>query len=290
METSQVLLRRNIKPSGVDVNVLIVIPLTREWAIEMQAKQLAALDITMANVRLLFFVDNNEIPDHKIADMLERYEVPMQYGIFNTGNKPPQELRLFHRRDRIRDMLTDLQNTILDDSKAFDNELLFMVEDDTQIQPDALTKLLIDYQELTKNNVQIGFIEGAQVGRHGIRMIGAWKTDDLDNPTVMSTIPYSNTDLFTKIDGGGLYCFLTPLKLFLDHEFYWHDECFSVDVTYGLELRKLGYTNIIDWSVVAGHVDRSGNVLVPNENCSVARYEKQSDGSWKLQARKGGVS
>jgi len=290
METAQAVLSNNIQSSGGVVKVLIAVPLTREWAIEMQAKQLAALDTSLVQARLLIFVDNKDISKAKVVNMLERYEVPMPYTVHNTGNNAPQELRLFHRRDRIRDMLATMQDVILDDADLFDNELLFMVEDDTKIEPDALTKLVVDYEQLTQNKVQIGFIEGAQVGRHGIRMIGAWKTDDLDEPTVMSTIPYNNTDLFTKIDGGGLYCFLTPLKLFLDHEFYWHDECFSVDVTYGLELRKLGYVNIIDWSVVAGHADRNGNVLVPNENCTVAEYKKQPDGTWKLQSRKGGVS
>jgi hypothetical protein len=62
---------------------------------------------------------------------------------------------------------------------------------------------------------------------------------------------------------------------FLEHTFYWHGECFSVDVTYGIELRKKGYTNMIDWTVITGHTDQHGNVLYPNDNCTVAAYEKQ---------------
>lgn len=269
------------------MKTLIVLPLTRKWAIEMQAKQLAALDRSMVDAELLVFVDNNDINSSVIIDKFEKHEMTMPYKIKHTKRPAPHEIRINYRRDRIRDMLTMAQDYIKE--HYADKEMLFMVEDDTQIEPDTLTKLLIDYQQLTEQKIKVGFIEGAQVGRHGIRMIGAWRTDDLENPTLMTTIPFNETELFEKIDGGGLYCFITPMELFLQHTFYWHDECFSVDVTYGLELRKKGYTNIIDWSVVAGHVDQNGNVLVPNTNCSVAEYRKEGD-RWKLQSRKGKIS
>ena len=252
------------------MKTLIVVPLTRKWAIDMQAKQLAALDRSMVDAELLFFVDNMEINNSVIIDKLEKYEMTMPYKIKHTKRPAPHEVRINYRRDRIRDMLTMLQEFIKENYT--DKEMLFMVEDDTKIESDTLTKLVIDYDQLTQQKVKVGLIEGAQVGRHGIRMIGAWRTDDLENPTLMTTIPYNQNALFEKIDGGGLYCFITPMQLFLGHTFYWHDECFSVDVTYGLELRKKGYTNIIDWSVVAGHADQNGNVLIPNSNCTMPSY------------------
>lgn len=270
------------------MKTLIVVPLTRKWAIDMQAKQLAALDRSMVDAELLFFVDNMEINNSVIIDKLEKYEMTMPYKIKHTKRPAPHEVRINYRRDRIRDMLTMLQEFIKENYT--DKEMLFMVEDDTKIESDTLTKLVIDYDQLTQQKVKVGLIEGAQVGRHGIRMIGAWRTDDLENPTLMTTIPYNQNALFEKIDGGGLYCFITPMQLFLGHTFYWHDECFSVDVTYGLELRKKGYTNIIDWSVVAGHADQNGNVLIPNSNCTIAEYRKNEKGEWKLQSRKGKTS
>lgn len=273
-----------------DVKVLLVLPLTRRWAIDMQAKQLAALNRNSIDLHLLVNIDTDDFNASQVIDAFNKYEMTIPYTIHHTKKFAPQEVRIYARRDRIRDMLTELQATIR--KKQLDgSEFMFMVEDDTMIESAALQRLLADWRELTDAGVKVGFIEGAQVGRHGIRMIGAWRMDDLENPTVMSTIPFNRGALFEKIDGGGLYCFITPMQLFLEHTFHWHDECFSVDVTYGIELRKKGYTNIIDWSVVAGHADQHGRVLVPNENCTVAEYKKADNGIWNLQPyRKGGIS
>lgn len=271
-----------------DVKVLLVLPLTRRWAIDIQAKQLAALNRTSIDLHLLVNIDTDDFNASQVIDAFNKHEMTIPYTIHHTKKFAPQEVRVFARRDRIRDMLNALQETIR--KKQLDtNEFMFMVEDDTMIEAGALQRLLADWRELTSAGVKVGLIEGAQVGRHGIRMIGAWRMDDLENPTVMSTIPYNRTDLFEKIDGGGLYCFITPMNLFLEHTFYWTHECFSVDVTYGIELRKKGYTNIIDWSVVAGHTDQHGLVLVPNENCMVAEY-KLIDGAWHLQQPRKAIS
>lgn len=273
----------NIQPSdGIVKSILIAIPLSREWAVEMQVKQMVALNrFTDIDMHILFFCDNEDVREHIIEDRIQYHEMTIPYTIHNTKRRAPQEVRIYHRRDRIKEMLTLMQTFIGTMPQKFD--MLFMVEDDTEIQSDTLERLLVDYKELCEQKVNVGLIEGVQVGRHGIRMIGAWRMDDLHNPTEMSTVPYNATGFFEKIDGGGLYCFITPMQLFLDHKFYWHDECFSVDVTYGIELRKKGYTNLIDWTVITGHVDRHGNNFKPNENTTVARYLKQPDGKWQLQ-------
>lgn len=288
MEKSETILSDSIRTDSRINSILIAIPLSRKWAVEMQVQQMVALhQFTDIKMHVLFFIDNVDLPAHYVEDRCSYYELTIPYTIVNTKRKAPHEIRLFYRRDRITEMLTLMQDTIRKMPEQY--EMLFMVEDDTKIEQDTLTKLVVDFDQLTQQKVKVGLIEGAQVGRHGIRMIGAWRTDDLDNPTLMTTIPYNQNALFEKIDGGGLYCFITPMELFLAHTFYWHDECFSVDVTYGLELRKKGFTNIIDWSVVAGHVDQSGNVLIPSTNCTIAEYRKDGD-RWKLQSRKGKIS
>ena len=212
----------DIATSSEQLKILIVVPLTRRWAIEMVAKQLSQLDRHDQHVELLVNIDTDAFNASQVIDAFQKYEMTIPYKIHHTKAFAPQEVRIYARRDRIRDMLTGLQSTIR--KNGFDSfDMLFMVEDDTMIEADALKRLVLDYHELRNAGVKVGFIEGAQVGRHGIRMIGAWRMDDLENPTVMSTIPYNRTELFEKIDGGGLYCFLTPMNLFLEHTFYWHD-------------------------------------------------------------------
>jgi len=291
MGNTETTIHRDIPTDNQRLDILIVLPLTRRWSIDMQAKQLAKLNRDSLNVQLLVNIDTDEFNASQVIDAFNKYELTIPYKIHHTKRFAPQEVRVFTRRDRIRDMLTDLQKTIIK-TKEFDQcNMLFMIEDDTQIEAGALQRLVADYRELDKAGVKVGFIEGAQVGRHGIRMIGAWRWDDINNPTTIETIPYNSTTLFEKIDGGGLYCFLTPMQHFLDHTFYWSAECISVDVTYGIELRKKGFTNVIDWSVVAGHADQHGKVLVPNENCTIAAYKKLDDGNWQLQPyQKGQIS
>lgn len=260
---------------------MIAIPLTRKWAVEMQVRQLVALNrFTDVDMHVLFFVDNADIHTSFIEDRIQFVEMTIPYTIHNTKRKAPQEIRIYYRRDRITEMLTMMQEFVRSMPQQFD--MLFMVEDDTKIQSDTLQRLMSDYKDLSEQKVNVGIIEGVQVGRHGIRMIGAWRTDDVHNPTRMETIPFNTSSFFEKIDGGGLYCYIVPMQLFLDHTFYWHDECFAPDVTFGIELRKKGFTNLIDWTVVTGHADQNGNVLYPNENCTVAAYEKQENGEWKM--------
>lgn len=291
MEKSETILSDGIRTNSRIESILIAIPISRKWAVEMQVKQMVALhQFTDIKMHILFFIDNVEVPEHYVEDRCSYYELTIPYTIVNTKRKAPHEIRLFYRRDRIVEMLEMMQMQIKQMPEQY--EMLFMVEDDTKIDQDTLHKLLKDHKELTDQQVNVGIIEGVQVGRHGIRMIGAWRCDDLENPTKMATIPYNRTGFFEKIDGGGLYCYIVPMKLFLEHTFYWHDECFAPDVTFGIELRKKGYTNIIDWTVVTGHCDQNGGVLYPNESCTVAEYEKQENGEWKLvnSKRKGSLS
>lgn len=285
METAKTNLRSNIR-NDQSASIEMFMPITRAWRVDKIAQMLCALDTTGYEVTLLVCIDTTEITEHYVRNAFEKWEVPMKYRIIHTGAQPAGEIRMATRRDHIRDMLQMATKQIRDDS-----DMVFMVEDDTQIEPSALRDLMSNFAHLETAGIKVGFVEGAQVGRHGYRMIGAWRCDDLEKPTVMETIPFTKSYLLEKIDGGGLYCFVTPTHLFKAHQWYWHDECFSVDVTYGIELRKKGYQNFIDWTVTAGHVQRDHSMLVPNEDCVVVRYEQQPEGHWLLMnGRKGGIS
>lgn len=262
--------------------ITIFMPITRAWRIPEIAKMLWNIDTGGRDCKLLICIDNSEITKQRVEDNLNKWELPFSYAIIHTNKHPVGEVNMATRRNRIKDML--------EFSKPYipDTDFVFMVEDDTEIKPDAMISLLTDYENLAAVGVKVGLIEGAQVGRHGYRMIGGWRMDDLNDPQVMETIPFTRSTLLEKIDGGGLYCMLTPTKLFKAHKWQWHAECFSVDVMYGIELRKQGYQNFIDWSVEAGHVQKNEATLYPNENCAVVRYEKQPEGFWKLMNTKKG--
>lgn len=272
--------------SGVMPTVTIFMPITRAWRVAKVAEMLAKLDTEGYVCDLLICIDSTEITEHYVSNALEKWEIPYKYKIIHTGKRPAVETNIATRRDRIVEMLEFSTKHI------GDTDFVFMVEDDSQIEPNAMRDLLTNFAHIETAGVKVGLIEGVQVGRHGYRMIGGWRTDDLENPTVMQTIPFNRNFLLEKIDGGGLYCMITPTHLFKAHKWYWHDNCFSVDVTYGLELRKKGYQNFIDWSVEAGHVQQDGATLYPNESCVVVRYEKEPEGHWNIKnkGKKGYVS
>lgn len=285
METTKADIRSNLR-NDQSASIEIFMPITRAWRVDAIAQMLAKLDTTGYHCTLLVCIDSTEITEHYVRNAFEKWEVPFNYRIIHTGAQPAGEVRMATRRDHIRDMLNFSKGHIREDS-----DMVFMVEDDTDITASALRDLMSNFAHLETAGIKVGLIEGVQVGRHGYRMIGAWRCNDLENPTVMETIPFTRKYLLEKIDGGGLYCFVTPTHLFKSHEFYWHDECFAPDVTYGIELRKQGYENFIDWSVTAGHVQRDLSTLVANENCVVVRYEKQPEGHWLLVNQgKGGIS
>lgn len=272
---------------GVNHTITIFMPITRIWRVAKIAEMLYKLDIGDNKCELLVCIDTTEITESYVEAAFQKWELPFKHKIIHTRKHPVGEVNMASRRNRIKEMLEFSKPHI------GDTDFVFMVEDDSDINPDAMLALLGNYENLTKYKVKVGFVEGVQVGRHGYRMIGAWRVDDLHDPKVMQTIPFTTDKLLEKIDGGGLYCFITPTKLFKAHKWYWEHECFSVDVTYGIELRKQGYTNIIDWSVTAGHAQQDGSVLMPNENCTVVRYEKQPEGHWNLipkNKRKGYIS
>lgn len=271
--------------SGVIASVQIFMPITRAWRMNEIAQMLGRLDTHGFKCELLVCIDNANITEHFVANAFEKYELTIPYRIIQTKKYPVGEVNMASRRNRITEMLEFSKKHI------GDTDFVFMVEDDTDIKPLAMKALIVDYANLTKAGAKVGFVEGVQVGRHGYRMIGGWRIDDLENPQVMQTIPFRRDILIEKIDGGGLYCFITPTNLFKSHTWHWEAECLSVDVMYGIDLRKKGYQNFIDWTVEAGHVQQDKSTLLPNDKCVVVRYEKQPAGHWKLiNTKKGYIS
>lgn len=261
-----------MKPTAIT----IFMPITRAWRVDAIAQMLGKIDTSGFVVDVLICIDSTEITDHYVRNAFEKWELPHQYRIIHTGKPPANEVRMSARRDHICEMLEFATKEI------GDSDYTYMIEDDTEVSASSLQSLMQNMNNLQQAGVKVGFVEGAQVGRHGYRMIGAWRWNDLENPTVIETIPYNTTEILEKIDGGGLYCFITPTHLFKAHKWYHTAECIGLDVTYGIELRKKGYINLIDWTIPAGHVQRDKSMLMPNEKCVVVRYEKQPEGHWLL--------
>jgi hypothetical protein len=73
---------------------------------------------------------------------------------------------------------------------------------------------------------------------------------------------------------------MTKTALFKGIDSHWHDDCFGPDVCFGLDLRKQGFKNYIDWGLIVGHNDY-GTILLPVGELSTVLYNK-INGKWTL--------
>jgi len=220
---------------------------------------------------LVFYIDSDEV---ELYDKI--YEWSMREGkkfrgclIYVSGNKEPKEVNVAVRRNRIVDMK--------ERSKALITGFyVFGIEDDTLLPTDAFMRL--------KNNMykRVGYIEGAEVGRWGLPMVGAWQCDDLNEPTHQETLLPPSESCIEKITGGGFYCYLTLSSLYKGIKYRWHDECFGPDVCYVMDVCKLGYEAYIDWGVSCTHMVGEGTDLTVGLECSRISWKKIDD-IWVVQ-------
>lgn len=247
------------------MKITIFLPICRENRVKEMIRQVNELEVNDHDINVLSVIDNIRIKTFKT-----KYPTRCVY----TGENGPTEANVGQRRKRIANVFNKAKNYIRDDI-----DLIFTIEDDSEIRPNALSNLLNLY--FSFNNNPIGLVSGVQVGRWGFKMMGIWYTDNPDSPHRMYTMSFDKNDfeypnnllLITEIHAAGFYCFITPRELFVNHEFR-GDRFFGPDVYYGLELRKQGYSNYLDTSVVVGHVVNNGRVLLPDEDVVQLEYKK----------------
>lgn len=154
-------------------------------------------------------------------------------------------------------------------------EYILLLEDDGLFPLDGLDKLL----KLYKQYPDAGFIEGLELGRWLSRYIGAWLVDDPFDVKEIRSIDYK-PDTVISIDAGGLYFTLTRFSRYMDHMFAPTNN-FGPDIIWGLELRKQGYTNYIDTSILVEHHNSSGRVFTIDKDPPSILNLKKRNGIWR---------
>lgn len=241
--------------------------LSRETRVVAVIDQLNNLLTGNHKYKCVLVVDNKNIHESVIRSRLR-----IENTLFYTGSYGPPEGHLTERRERIVYCINRAKEFV--DPNC---DLIFMIEDDTEAHPDALNELIENYSNLQEfpELGPVGIVSGVQAGRHGFKMIGAWKGNDKQ----MSTVPYNGHDILEQVDATGFYFLVTPTKAFLETEI--KHNFFGPDVNYGLDLTKKGYRNFINWHVVAKHITFRG-VIVPDEKCVVLNYYNLN-GKWTLE-------
>lgn len=240
--------------------ISIVIPLSRPELLPLVAEQLDQITDCAYKFELVATLDNVKVNKEAVFKALEGRGITHRFKNItliplpeHLRKKPARRLDVISRRNRI----TLAHNLMREQLGA--SSFVFGFEDDT-VLPDGVLKKLTD--SWVSRVEDCGIVQGVQAGRWSSQYIGAWRSDNVLEPTEFESMPYKKKGL-EEIDGGGLFCFLTPTAVYREMEFYWV-EPMGPDVWFGVELRRRGLVNYIDWSIPCGHVI-GDEVLWPSE-------------------------
>lgn len=226
----------------------IFIPISRPEHLSRLFASLEHLECDPETTSLLTYVDGDRLLYERVQTLTAASKFKERRTVRRKYEKPTHSLT--ERRRRIA--------AIKNESKVLIGEcdFVFGIEDDTIVPSHALDQLLIDYAAYP----HAGFVEGVELGRWGIPYVGAWRADDVYEPTkVESLLP---VDGIEEIDAGGFYCYLTRRDLYVSHDYKpFGRNDLGPDVNYGLYLRQNGYKNYIDWGVRCVHYRKGGHEL-----------------------------
>jgi hypothetical protein len=237
----------------------IVLPVSRNQHLLKVFASLELLECDRERTSLLAFVDGDADLFLTARNLVDQSKFAERLCVQGNIPGPRREFSINTRRRRIAAIQNELRKLIKP------CEYVFLIEDDGVLPPDALSRLLADYQA----HPYAGFIEGVELGRWGIPHVGAWRADDVyDMKRLESAMPGRpellndagraigrvTDQVVEEIDAGGLYACLTKYERYAGHEFKPYEGCaFGPDIEWGLELRQQGYRNYLDWSVAVEH-------------------------------------
>lgn len=238
--------------------ITIFCAFTRPWAIEQWLEDLSKVKHDQERTHLVFILDG-DYPN--MLRLMKEYVKTRNYRSFTYRMNEDwhvNESRVAVRRSRIADIKEQSKELIA----ATDCEVVIGLEDDTVFGH------IGDFEGLylpIMQSDQVGFIEGVQIGRWGVRMVGAWELDDLTYPKRAATMlpPKDWNPFIQEITAGGFYGYATRKELYLNHDYYTgSNQPWGPDVNYGIWVRQQGYTCLIDWRLEFGHND-AGRIAYP---------------------------
>jgi hypothetical protein len=267
----------------------LILPISREQHLLKVFASLELLECDRERTSLLAFVDGEADLFSTARNLVEQSKFAERLCVQGTIPGERREFSINTRRRRIAAIHNEIRKLIKP------CEYVFLIEDDGVLPPDALSRLLADYQ----GHPFAGFIEGVELGRWGIPHVGAWRADDVyDIKRLESTMP-ARPELLNdagrvigslpdyvveEIDAGGLYACLTRYRHYVDHEFQPYEDCaFGPDVEWGISLRQQGYRNYLDWSVAVEHLRSDGTSTHPRQTQPVRMTFTNQAGSWRGQ-------
>lgn len=268
--------------------ITIVCTFSRLWAIDGWLRCLATVDHDPAATNLVFVIDGDEPIIKSQLEALHRDKGYRSLHLEMNKDWEPNEVRLAIRRKRIADVKEQTKHLVA----RCDGEFVISLEDDTVFDRlGSFDRLLLPFRQ----HANIGFVQGVQIGRWGVRMVGAWKFDDVTNPTRVETmLPPEWAREFVEMDktteeitAGGWYGYATRKHHYLDAVYHWDEsQPWGPDVNFGLWLSSRGYKCLIDWSILYGHNDHGPIGWPDSEPLSQVFFQRdEQTGQWIREDR-----
>jgi hypothetical protein len=248
--------------------VIIFIPVSRDDHLDRLFASLEMLDCDAEQTSLLTYVDGERTLYERVQQRVEASKFKERLTHRRKYEKPTHSLT--ERRKRIA--------AIKNESKRLIGECdyVFGIEDDTIVPTHALSQLLTDYAI----HPFAGFIEAVELGRWAWPYVGAWKADDVYEPTKLESL--TPGEGVAQIDAGGFYCYLTKRENYMMHDYapFGRNDA-GPDMNFGLYLRQQGFKNYIDWTINCQHRMRGGmNISLPGTKAVRVAFVKEGE-LWK---------
>lgn len=239
----------------------IILPISRDSYIKRIFSQLELMECDTNETALLIYVDGS----HDLFEKVKPFVINCKFihkRYVLRGKGLPSVGSVKRRRQRIADIHNEIKKFVEP------CEYIFSIEDDTLFPTSTLKKLLTDYSYYP----YAGLITGVELGRWGYLHVGAWKVDNVYEPTQITSVLIDSE--IKEIDASGLYCCLTKYEVYMKHEFEPFDEALGPDFNYGLDLRKQGYSNYINYSINCTHLTKHGEIKVFDSEIVSVQFNK----------------
>lgn len=252
----------------------IVMPVSRRDFLKRIFAQFDMMTIKNEETNLLVYVDGDQELFQLARNFVMNSRFKEKLCVYRRKGLPSVN-HIHSRRKRIAEIHKEIRTMI------GQCDYIFLVEDDTLLPLNALEKLLKAYSQ----NPYAGFITGVQIGRWGFTVPGIWRVDNPYAVNKVSSLLPNTDNTFEEIDAAGFYCCLTKRDNYIKTEFDPFSTILGPDVSYGIELRKQGYKNYVDWSINTSHLTKRGEIKVQNTVLQQISFSLVDSDKWEQEVK-----
>ncbi|MEN6429724.1 MAG: hypothetical protein ABFC80_02620 [Coriobacteriales bacterium] len=246
-----------VHADGGAVELTVVVPFTRIWAVEAFFGALYASDVVPERSGILAYVDSDD--DALVEAVRDRIGDRWRTTVIHvSGWAPPADKeRATVRRKRHTAMRLALRGLVPKTG------MLFLSEDDTLVCPDVIARLSAALEGAD-------IATGVQVGRWGPagRVYGLWRLETSQGAVTVQSLPTGKGCEY--VSASGLYAMLCSAETYRRLDFRtWHDEL-GQDVSVTWAFTRSGGRLAVDWACGCGHLTPQ-EVIAPETPLTTTR-------------------